>query len=605
MLAGGSVARPSQEPSSCSELQALAGVCDARPVQVPSRRRGARPRVQIPELGAIRRPASRPWYGVAAESGMTPRLLEQPPPAPARPATRPPRRRRIGDEQLAGRVADRHDTAFAALYERYHQPLYRYCRSLLHDDADALDAVQSTFTSALVALRAGRRDAPLRPWLFRIAHNEAISLIRRRRVDGHGQELSESLLPSVPSAADEAGARARLALLVVDLTHLPDRQRGALVMRELCGLSHEEIAVALGTSTTAAKQAIFEARTALSEFAEGRATTCEEIRSRLSEQDGRMLRNRRLRSHLRDCSSCDAFAAAIGQRRSDLRAIAPALPLVASAGLLARLARGSGDQGVSGLAAGGAAAGAAGKFGGAALISKGLATIAAALTTVAGVAGLSSTLHSGGHSAHQVGRPQAPAQAVVRSSPAAATRARLGAIAPARPSRTRSTTKTPKTSITRTPAQRRAATKSSRVGPASATAGSRLDAKGPAKPAQTSAPAQQTDVVVTPTSTSSTSPDRTGYSVSSPGSSSVAPGHHDASPGNSASSNGNSGAAPGHSGAAPGHGGIPSGQGGTPPGQTITGPGQAAASPGQSDAAPGNSAAAPGHGGTPPGQLKK
>ena len=224
---------------------------------------------------------------------MTPRLLEQPPPAPARPATRPPRRRRIGDEQLAGRVADRHDAAFAALYERYHQPLYRYCRSLLHDDADAQDALQSTFTSALVALRAGRRDAPLRPWLFRIAHNEAISLVRRRRVDGHGQELSESLLPSVPSAADEAGARARLALLVADLTHLPDRQRSALVMRELCGLSHEEIAVALGTSTTAAKQAIFEARTALSEFAEGRAATCEEIRSRLSEQDGRMLRNRR------------------------------------------------------------------------------------------------------------------------------------------------------------------------------------------------------------------------------------------------------------------------------------------------------------------------
>src|SRR6185437_4496389 len=189
-----------------------------------------------------------------------------------------------------------------------------------------------------------------------------------------------------------------------------------------------EIAVALGTTSGAAKQAIFEARTALLEFAEGRAAPCEEVRRRLSERDGRVLRNRRLRSHLRDCSSCDAFADAIGQRRADLRAIAPALPVVASAGLLARIVRGGGDQGMSGLAAGGAAAGAAGKFGGAALISKSLATIAAALTTVAGVAGLSSTLHSGGHSTHQVGRPQAPAPAVVRSSPAAAatTRARLG-----------------------------------------------------------------------------------------------------------------------------------------------------------------------------------
>ncbi len=173
-------------------------------------------------------------------------------------------------------------------------------------------------------------------------------------------------------------------------------------MRELSGLSHAEIAVALGTTSGAAKQAIFEARTALLEFAEGRAAPCEEIRRRLSERDGRVLRNRRLRSHLRDCSSCDAFAAAIGQRRADLRAIAPALPLVASAGLLARIARGGGDQGMSGLAAGGAAAGAAGKFGGAALISKSLATIAAALTTVAGVAGLHSTLDSAGHASHHV-----------------------------------------------------------------------------------------------------------------------------------------------------------------------------------------------------------
>ena len=472
---------------------------------------------------------------------------------------------------------------------------------MLHDDADALDAVQSTFTSALVALRAGRRDAPLRPWLFRIAHNEAISLIRRRRVDGHGQELSESLLPSVPSAADEAGARARLALLVVDLTHLPDRQRGALVMRELCGLSHEEIAVALGTSTTAAKQAIFEARTALSEFAEGRATTCEEIRSRLSEQDGRMLRNRRLRSHLRDCSSCDAFAAAIGQRRSDLRAIAPALPLVASAGLLARLARGSGDQGVSGLAAGGAAAGAAGKFGGAALISKGLATIAAALTTVAGVAGLSSTLHSGGHSAHQVGRPQAPAQAVVRSSPAAATRARLGAIAPARP---RAQTQNAQDIHNADP---RPAAGRSRVGD--------QHRPRPALQARRQGPGQ-----TGPDIGAGAADRRRGdadldleYQPRQDWLQRLLAGReqrrswssrHLARQQRELERQQQRGPGPlGSRARARGH---PARPGRRPaPGQTTIGPGPERPPPRASDAAPGNSAAAPGHGGTPPGQLKK
>src|SRR5947209_15510128 len=87
----------------------------------------------------------------------------------------------LRDEGLARLIGNGSERAFAALYHRYHQQLYRYCRSMLRDDADAQDALQSTFTSAFAALRRGRRDAPLRPWLFRIAHNESVSIMRRRR----------------------------------------------------------------------------------------------------------------------------------------------------------------------------------------------------------------------------------------------------------------------------------------------------------------------------------------------------------------------------------------------------------------------------------------
>ena len=156
-----------------------------------------------------------------------------------------------GDERLAGLVGSGSERAFAAIYERYHQPLYRYCRSIVRDDADAQDALQSTLASAFAALKRGQRDAPLRPWLFRIADNEAISLIRRRRGDVELTDVSEQF---VASAEDRAGERAGLGLLVADLRELPDRQRGALVMRELSGLSHEEIAIALGISVGAAKQ---------------------------------------------------------------------------------------------------------------------------------------------------------------------------------------------------------------------------------------------------------------------------------------------------------------------------------------------------------------
>src|SRR5690348_7880000 len=242
---------------------------------------------------------------------------------------------RLADERLAQLVFAGRERAFAVLYERYHQPLYRYCRSMLRNDQDAQDALQSTFASALSALQQGRRNAPFRPWLFRIAHNEAITVIRRRRDGWH--EVSDSLLAPAASAAEEADTRARMAVLMADLAELPERQRAALLMRELNGLSHVEISVALATSVTAAKQAIFDARTALTEFAEGRAMACEDVRRKISERDGRVLRSRRVRSHLRDCSSCAAFTAAISERRSDLRALVPLLPAATSAALLARL----------------------------------------------------------------------------------------------------------------------------------------------------------------------------------------------------------------------------------------------------------------------------
>ena len=264
----------------------------------------------------------------------------------------PVRHALLSDERLARLVSGGDERAFSTLYERYNQPLYRYCRSMLRHDADAQDALQSAMTRAYAALQRSQRDAPVRPWLFRIAHNESVSVFRRRRP---AAELTDELGGAVDSVEEHQNGRARLALLLADLKELPERQRGALVMRELSGLSHEDIALALGTSVGGAKQAIFEARRALSEFAEGREMSCEEVCRVLSDADGRVLRGRRVRAHLRDCASCSAFAAAIPARSADLRALVPPLPAVAAAGLLTRSLGGSSAGGGSiGLGGGGA-----------------------------------------------------------------------------------------------------------------------------------------------------------------------------------------------------------------------------------------------------------
>ena len=229
-------------------------------------------------------------------------------------------------------------TAFAVLYERHHQALYRYCRSILGHDEDARDALQSAMTKAFAALRDEERDFELRPWLFRIAHNEAISLLRRRR---DSDELDGDRIESRESVTGTVADRERLSHLRTDLLDLPERQRTALVLRELNGLSHSEIAAALECSTRAVKQTIFEARSALHEFEEGRAMACEEVQRRLSDGDGRVLRARRMRAHLRACPSCRRFRSALGQRPADLAAIAPPLPLAASAALLHHLLPGA------------------------------------------------------------------------------------------------------------------------------------------------------------------------------------------------------------------------------------------------------------------------
>jgi RNA polymerase sigma factor (sigma-70 family) len=288
--------------------------------------------------------------------------------------------RLLSDERLA-KLAGRDDArAFTTLYERHHQAIYRYCRSIVRNDHDAQDALQSAMARAYTALCASERDLAVRPWLFRIAHNEAISILRRRPREDQLVDVHESLEDGVERTAEE---RERLAILLADLRALPERQRAALVMRELSGLSIEEIAGALSVSTGAAKQTLFEARSSLHEFAKGRAMECEAVRSVISEHDGRVLRGRRLRAHLRDCSGCRDFHALIETRGADLRALAPPLAATLASATLARLLA-TGGGGGHAVGASATAGSALGGHVAAPFMAKGLAGIVVIAAATAG-----------------------------------------------------------------------------------------------------------------------------------------------------------------------------------------------------------------------------
>jgi RNA polymerase sigma factor (sigma-70 family) len=303
--------------------------------------------------------------------------------AAARRAAQPPvagqALRILKDEKLASMVAAGSDDAFAVLYQRHHQPIYRYCLSLLRQEADARDALQSTMLSALSSLRARPIDGAFKPWLFRIAHNESISIVR-----GRTREVPDmATLPAAMAADPEA--REQFRTLVADIGALPERQRGAIVMRELSGLSYATIAAALGTSEAGGKQLVYEARSALHELREGHEMSCELVRERLSANDRRLLRGRKVRAHLRACEPCQDFEAAIRRRRTAFAAFAPPLAPLAAAAVLQDVFAGGGGAGGAGGA--GAAAGTAGFAAGGGMPLAGVAGMkAVAAVVVAGTA---------------------------------------------------------------------------------------------------------------------------------------------------------------------------------------------------------------------------
>jgi RNA polymerase sigma factor (sigma-70 family) len=183
------------------------------------------------------------------------------PPPPAEPlASRiflGPALRMQPDRRLVKLVREGYEGAFEEIVRRYRKPLDRFAAAIVGNRSE--DVTQDAFSKALLALRGTEAEIELRPWLYRIVRNTALNDLRD--APPATEELGEAA--GGQSAAVEAERREEITELMERLRALPEPQRAAIVMRELEGLSHEEIAAALGVSGGAARQAIYRARVAL------------------------------------------------------------------------------------------------------------------------------------------------------------------------------------------------------------------------------------------------------------------------------------------------------------------------------------------------------
>jgi RNA polymerase sigma-70 factor (ECF subfamily) len=178
----------------------------------------------------------------------------------------------LDDARLVALARQRHAGAFRLIMQRHNRRLFRVARSVLADDSEAEDVVQEAYLRAFTHLGEFRGEARLSTWLTRIALNEALGRLRRRRhvvditsidtINDQG-EARVIVLPTSRQESDPEAAAARTEvrrLLERAVDQLPDAFRAVFVMRDIEEMNIEETAAHLNLRPETVKTRLHRAR---------------------------------------------------------------------------------------------------------------------------------------------------------------------------------------------------------------------------------------------------------------------------------------------------------------------------------------------------------
>jgi RNA polymerase sigma-70 factor (ECF subfamily) len=186
------------------------------------------------------------------------------------------------DGELVVLAASGNAAAFAELVERHQDRVYALAFHLLRDPSEAEEVVQETFLTALEKLRTFRGDAAFTTWLHRVAANASLMRLRRRKrsPESPAELPVDELMPRFDETgridaaprhdwskrADEQLSDQQLRRAVEEaIQNLPEDYRIVFLLRDVEGLSSEEMAELLGVSVAAVKSRLHRARLALRE----------------------------------------------------------------------------------------------------------------------------------------------------------------------------------------------------------------------------------------------------------------------------------------------------------------------------------------------------
>ncbi len=149
------------------------------------------------------------------------------------------------------RFCDGDDAAFQALFDRLGPPVQRFLNAMVRDRALVEDLTQMTFLSVVRSRDRYQRGAAVSPWVISIAANAARDALRRKNLGVEQLSVTgEQADASVEAVATDPGMRKQIEKA---LSQLPEAQREAVVLHKVQGLSFEQIAAMLNTTSTAVR----------------------------------------------------------------------------------------------------------------------------------------------------------------------------------------------------------------------------------------------------------------------------------------------------------------------------------------------------------------
>jgi RNA polymerase sigma-70 factor, ECF subfamily len=182
------------------------------------------------------------------------------------------------EAELATELRSGSEAAFDWLVTHYHGPVYGLVRGVLCDSSEAADVTQEVFLKAFRGIREFRGGSSLKTWLYRIAVREALNhrrwtwrhLRQQIFIDEGSREESAclELEDSGPSPFDELASHEVQQVVHQALNGVAESFRAAVILRDLEGLSYEEVAEVLGVSVGTVKSRILRGRRALREILE-------------------------------------------------------------------------------------------------------------------------------------------------------------------------------------------------------------------------------------------------------------------------------------------------------------------------------------------------